>query len=123
MAFALNDDKSNRTDADKLWDLQRNCREGSLKYLEDFYCQDHLASQYFHMPLPGPKGYTLLHEAVEVRDGFASGHLCKIKARTHTPPPPRTGVCAEWATHYKCANADAPELSLNDEQTSCGVPK
>lgn len=98
MAFALNDDKSNRTDADKLWDLQRNCREGSLKYLEDFYCQDHLASQYFHMLLPGPKGYTLLHEAVEVRDGVTSSHLCKIQAQALAPLSRTLGVCAKSAT-------------------------
>lgn len=68
MAFALNEDKGYKTEGDKLADLQRNCREGNLKYLEEFYCQDHLAINFFYLPLPGPKGYTLLHEAVEVRD-------------------------------------------------------
>lgn len=86
MAFALNEDKGSKTDAEKLSDLQRNCREGSLKYMEDFYCQDHLASQYFQMFLPGhPKGYTLLHEAVEVRDRITCGHVCRTQAHKLSP--------------------------------------
>ena len=95
MAFALNDDKGNRTDGDKLAELQRNCREGSLKYLEEFYCQDHLAISYFYLPLPGPKGYTLLHEAVEVRDRNTRSCPHCSHARSHytyTRPPTQCGA-------------------------------
>lgn len=90
MAFTLNEDKGSKTEAEKLLDLQRSCREGGLKYLEDFYCQDHLATQRFQTPIPGhPKGYTLLHEAVEVSDRIPPSHICKIHAQAfpHTPPP------------------------------------
>ena len=90
MAFTLNEDKGSKTESEKLLDLQRSCREGGLKYLEDFYCQDRLAIQCFQMPLPGhPKGYTLLHEAVEVSDRISPSHICKIhsQALPHTPPP------------------------------------
>ena len=51
---------------EKLAEIQKCCREGSVDGLEKIYCSVANPVKYFTSPLPGPKGYTALHEAVEV---------------------------------------------------------